>query len=51
MPLTVKVQQPKGETTPFINIPKDIQGALEVKKGDTLKFVIRDSGAIEIRKE
>jgi bifunctional DNA-binding transcriptional regulator/antitoxin component of YhaV-PrlF toxin-antitoxin module len=48
MALKVKVQ--KTGRNYFTSIPKDVREHLDLNKSDTLQYVIRDSGAVEIRK-
>ncbi|HSQ87966.1 AbrB/MazE/SpoVT family DNA-binding domain-containing protein [Romboutsia sp.] len=47
MKSTVKVQANKSNT--FINIPKEMREALDIKKGDTLLLIVKD-GKIIIEK-
>ncbi len=48
MALKVKVQ--KTGRNYFTSIPKDVREHLGLNKSDVLQYVIRDSGAVEIRK-
>ncbi|SHJ28462.1 AbrB/MazE/SpoVT family DNA-binding domain-containing protein [Clostridium magnum] len=48
--LLVKVQRSSSKTCAYVNLPKDIEKHLDLHKGDTLKFVIRDNGKVEIKK-
>jgi len=48
MSLKTKVQQSGRSFT--THVPIDIREHLDLHKGDTIQYVIRDSGAVEIRK-
>lgn len=49
--LKVKIQKGYGRNNNYINIPKDVEEELGLKVGDTIKFVLKDSGAVELRKQ